>query len=105
MQHATWRTCNARDRAQVFIYGTQISLAHTLIHGPGHDLQQITVERLESGEAVARHGHRAIRVQVIVVLPGAKDMDELRKGESAGWPSGSIGCQIPRNDLGGARQE
>src|SRR5579864_1771247 len=54
VQHAAGRSFNAWDCAQVFVHGTKISLEHTLKHGPGHDLQQIAIEGLESGEAIAR---------------------------------------------------
>jgi hypothetical protein len=61
---------NARDRAQVLIDGTNISVAQTLIQRPRHDLQQSTIEGLGSWKAIADYGRRTVRMEVINILTG-----------------------------------
>jgi hypothetical protein len=48
------RTCNARDRAQIFVDRPEVVVGHVLVSEPRHYLEKITVER--RGEAVGGHG-------------------------------------------------
>jgi hypothetical protein len=39
------RACNARDCAQVFVDGAQVTVSHVVIDRPWHDLEKIAIER------------------------------------------------------------
>ena len=68
------------NRAQVFVDGTQVVVAHALEYRPGHDLQQRT----------------ELRVRVIEVGPHSQDLLEPLEGQArrAGRPEGASGVRL-----------
>lgn len=79
VQHPACRSFYTWNRAQILVDCTNIALLHTLIDGPGHDLQQIAVKWLHGWKAVGRYSCRTVRMKVVQVRARADDLQELRK--------------------------
>ena len=68
---------DARNGAQILVDGADIVFRHVLINGPGHYLQDISVERRQKAAAV--RSSAAVWMDVIVILSCAQDGKELLK--------------------------
>ena len=60
---------DAGNRAQILINRAQVVHGHTLKFRPGHDLQEIAVERRRRWKAIRGNRGRARRMQMIQIPP------------------------------------
>lgn len=76
---------NAGNGTQIFVDGSEIVVRHFLEAGPGHDLEQVSVEWMRNAARIWRSG--AGRVKLIRIDPGANDVQKLVEGEPVGIPA------------------
>ena len=78
VKHARSRwSFDAGYRAQIFIDGADVMVTHVMECWPGHDLQEIAVER--RWNTVRGHRRGARRMQVVQVYSCPNYLEELRK--------------------------
>ena len=73
VQHAGSWPGDTANRAEVFIDRAQVVVSYILIRVPGHDLQQIAIERLHGGKAVGRPRRGTVRMHVIEINACTQD--------------------------------
>src|SRR5579883_87588 len=91
------RPLDAGDGAQVFVDGLQFMIGHVAEGRPGHDLQQIAVERRR--QTIAIGSPSASRVNVIEIGAMLHDLYKFRKRVTAFGASRFVRRQIARDDV------